>query len=83
MIVNWLVEHLSNCSLFLVLNFMQTEPHSMNYWLWLGAAAGTGFSIFSSTVAAIASVIKSASFSKKDGATLVLFISNFSSGMFI
>lgn len=52
----------------------------MNYWLWLGAALGVGFGLFSSALAAIASVLKSASLSKKRGTMIVLFISNFASG---
>lgn len=59
---------------------MHTEPGSMNYWLWLGAALGVGFATFASAVGAIASVLKSASFSKKRGTMILLFISNFASG---
>lgn len=53
----------------------------MNYWLWLGAALGVGFGLLSSTLAAIASVLKSASLSKKRGTLILLFISNVASGM--
>lgn len=60
---------------------MQSEPEAMNYWLWLGAALGVGFGLLSSTLAAIASVLKSASLSKKRGTLILLFISNVASGM--
>lgn len=55
----------------------------MNYWLWLGTTLGVGFATFASAVGAIASVLKSASFSKKRGTMILLFISNVSSGMCI
>lgn len=63
-----------------VIKFMRDEPNSMSYWLWLGAFLGTGFALFSSAVGAIASVLKSASVSKKHGTMLLLLISNSSSG---
>lgn len=66
--------------IWLVLHYMRTEPGSMNYWLWLGSALGVGFATFASAVGAIASVLKSASFSKKRGTMILLFISNFASG---
>lgn len=59
---------------------MRTEPEAMNYWLWLGAALGVGFGLLSSTIAAIASVLKSASMSKKRGTLILLFISNVAAG---
>lgn len=59
---------------------MSAEPDSMNYWLWLGAALGVGFGLLASAIAAIASVLKSASFSKKRGTLILLFISNVASG---
>lgn len=65
-----------------VLEFMRKEPHTMSYWLWLGAFLGTGFALFSSAVGAIASVIKSASMSKKRGTMYLLLISNSSSGTY-
>lgn len=52
----------------------------MNYWLWLGATLGVGFGIFSSAVGAIASVLKSASYSKKRGTMIMIIISNCASG---
>lgn len=64
-----------------VLLFMKTEPESMNYWLWLGAALGVGFGLLASAIAAVASVLKSASISKKRGTLILLFISNVASGM--
>lgn len=65
-----------------VRQFMRDEPNSMSYWLWLGAFLGTGFALFSSAVGAIASVLKSASVSKKHGTMVLLLISNSSSGEF-
>lgn len=66
-----------------VVDFIRKEPNSMSYWLWLGAFLATGFALFSSAVGAIASVIKSASISKKHGTMILLMISNSSSGEFI
>lgn len=65
-----------------VLEFIRKEPHSMSYWLWLGAFLGTGFALFSSAVGAIASVLKSASIHKKKGTMVLLLVSNSSSGEF-
>lgn len=55
----------------------------MNYWLWLGAALGTGFGLFSSAIGSIAAILKSASGAKKEGTMILLFISNFASGNFV
>lgn len=55
----------------------------MNYWLWLGAALGTGFGLFSSAIGSIAAILKSASGAKKEGTMILLFISNFASGIFL
>lgn len=65
-----------------VSEIMNKEPHTMSWWLWLGAFLGTGFALFASAVAAISSVIKSASMSKKHGTMILLLISNSSSGEF-
>lgn len=61
---------------------MNTEPNFMSWWLWLGAFIGTGLGLFSSAVAAIASVLKSASEAKKHGTMVLLFVSNSASGEF-
>lgn len=61
---------------------MNGEPNFMSNWLWLGAFIGTGFGLFSSAVAAIASVLKSASEAKKHGTMVLLFVSNSASGEF-
>lgn len=61
---------------------MNAEPNFMSSWLWLGAFIGTGFGLFSSAVAAIASVLKSASEAKKHGTMILLFVSNSASGKF-
>lgn len=63
-----------------VVGFMRAEPAAMNWWLWLGAALGVGFATFASAVGAIASVLKSASFGKKRGTMVLLFVSNVASG---
>lgn len=63
-----------------VVGFMRAEPAAMNWWLWLGAALGVGFATFASAVGAIASVLKSASFGKKRGTMVLLFVSNVTSG---
>ncbi|KAJ6646760.1 hypothetical protein Bhyg_01974 [Pseudolycoriella hygida] len=62
-----------------VMDFMKSEPDSMNYYLWLGAALGVGFGLLASAIAAIASVLKSASLSEKRGTLILLFISNVAS----
>lgn len=61
---------------------MRSEPDSMNFMLWLGAALGVGFGLLASAIAAIASVLKTASISKKRGTLILLFISNVASGMY-
>lgn len=59
-----------------VINFMRSEPNTINLWLWLGTALGTGFALLSSAVAAIASVLKAATSSKKHTYMILLFIAN-------
>lgn len=66
-----------------VLKQIRDEHNFMSYWLWLGTFLGTGFALLSSAIAAIASVIKSVSESKKPGTMVLLFISNSSSGEFM
>lgn len=61
---------------------LNADPNFMSTWLWLGAWIGTGFGLFSSAVAAIASVLKSASEAKKHGTMVLLFVSNSASGEF-
>lgn len=65
---------------FNVRSRMNDDPNFMSSWLWLGAFIGTGFALFSSAVAAVASVLKSASEAKKHGTMVLLFVSNSSSG---
>lgn len=60
---------------------MNSEPNFMSSWLWLGAFLGTGFALFSSALAAVASVLKSASEAKRHGTMVLLFVSNSSTGM--
>ncbi|XP_055635681.1 uncharacterized protein LOC129775237 [Toxorhynchites rutilus septentrionalis] len=64
-----------------VLAVLRDEPDVMSYWLWLGTAIGTGLGALGGAVGAIASVLKSSSASKKTGTMLVLFVSNFLSGI--
>lgn len=63
-----------------VLNLIRAEPTIMSYWLWLLTFLGTGFGLLASAIAAIASVLKSASMSKKKGTMILLFASNSASG---
>lgn len=53
----------------------------MSYWLWLGTAIGAGLGALGGAIGAIASVLKSSSASKKTGTLMVLFVSNFLSGI--
>jgi len=62
-----------------VYTFIQNEPDTMNFWLWLITALGTGFGLLSCAIAAIASVLKAASAAKKRGTMVLLFASNISS----
>ncbi|XP_023292007.2 uncharacterized protein LOC111675472 [Lucilia cuprina] len=62
-----------------VYTFIQNQPDTMNFWLWLITALGTGFGLLSCAISAIAAVLKAASASKKPGTTLVLIASNISS----
>uniref|UniRef100_U5ER10 Putative conserved plasma membrane protein n=1 Tax=Corethrella appendiculata TaxID=1370023 RepID=U5ER10_9DIPT len=66
-----------------VLSIIRDEPDVINYWLWLGTTFGTGFSILASAISAVSSVIKSASSpsTRKTGTMVVLFVSNFLSGL--
>ncbi|GAB0089556.1 uncharacterized protein DMENIID0001_041220 [Sergentomyia squamirostris] len=59
--------------------FIATEPDIMSYWLWLGTAVGGGLALFSSTVGAIAAVLKSASRRKRRGTVVLLFVANIAS----
>ena len=63
-----------------VIEFIKSEPDIMSYWLWLCTALGAGFSLFASAISAVASVIKSASASKKSGTMFLLVISHVASG---
>uniref|UniRef100_A0A182PV96 Uncharacterized protein n=1 Tax=Anopheles epiroticus TaxID=199890 RepID=A0A182PV96_9DIPT len=59
---------------------IRNEPDVMSYWLWLGSALGTGFGILGGVITAVASVLKSASASKKTGTMVVLVVSNLFTG---
>lgn len=58
---------------------MQNEPDTMNFWLWLVTALGTGFGLLSCAISAIAAVLKAASAAKKPGTMIILVASNISS----
>lgn len=58
---------------FTVLHIIKTEENFMDYWLWLLTALGTGFSLFASAVAAVASVIGTI---KKKGGMALMVVSN-------
>lgn len=62
---------------FSVLNIIKTEETFMDYWLWLLTAGGAGLSLFSSAVAAVASVIGTI---KKKGGMTMMVVSNAVSG---
>lgn len=64
-----------------VMAMIRDEPEVMSYWLWLGAALGTGLGVLGGVIAAIASVLKAASASKKTGTMVVLFVSNLLTGI--
>lgn len=63
---------------FSVLNIIKTEDGFMDYWLWLFTALGTGFALFSSAVAAVASVIGTI---KQKGGMALMIASNAVSGI--
>lgn len=63
---------------FSVLNLIKTEESFMDYWLWLFTALGTGFSLFASAVAAVASVIGTI---KKQGGMAMMVASNAVAGI--
>lgn len=64
-----------------VLAVIRDEPDVMSYWLWLGAAIGTGLGALGGAIGAVASVLKSSSASKKTGTMVVLYASNILSGV--
>lgn len=63
---------------FSVLNIIKTEETFMDYWLWLLTALGAGLSLFSSAVAAVASVIGTI---KKKGGMALMVVSNAVAGI--
>jgi MFS family permease len=62
---------------FSVLSIIKTEEGFMDYWLWLFTALGTGFALFSSAVAAVASVIGTI---RRDGGMALIIVSNAAAG---
>lgn len=63
----------------LVYTFDQNGPETMNFWLWLITALGTGFGLLSCAISAIAAVLRAASAAKRPGSMVLLFASNISS----
>lgn len=63
---------------FSILNILKTEDNFMDYWLWLFTALGTGFALFSSAVAAVASVIGTI---KQEGGMALMVASNAVAGI--
>ncbi|XP_067618606.1 clarin-2 [Eurosta solidaginis] len=63
----------------IVYTFDQNGPETMNFWLWLITALGTGFGLLSCAISAIAAVLKAASAGKRPGTMILLFASNISS----
>lgn len=63
---------------FSVLEAIKSEPELMSYYLWLFTTLGTGFALFSSTFAAVASVIGTI---RKDGGVFVMVVSNVAAGI--
>lgn len=61
-----------------VLNIIKNEENFMDYWLWLFTALGAGCSLFSSAVAAVASVIGTI---KKNGGMALVVVSNVVAGI--
>ena len=61
-----------------VLNIVKNEENFMDYWLWLLTALGAGLSLFSSAVAAVASVIGTI---KKKGGMALMVVSNVVAGV--
>ncbi|XP_073819500.1 uncharacterized protein [Musca autumnalis] len=64
-----------------VYTFIQTEPDSMNFWLWLFTALGAGLGLLGCAISAIAAVFKSASAAKGPLNLVVLIASNISSAV--
>jgi len=63
---------------FSVLQILKTEEDFMDYWLWLLTALGTGFSLFASAVAAVASVVGTI---KQKGGIAIMVTSNAVAGI--
>lgn len=59
-----------------VFELVNNEPNLMDFWLWLGAAAGTASGLITSAVGAITSVLKAASAAKKRVTMVLLFVAN-------
>uniref|UniRef100_A0A0K8TNR9 Putative conserved plasma membrane protein n=1 Tax=Tabanus bromius TaxID=304241 RepID=A0A0K8TNR9_TABBR len=64
-----------------VFSFVQDEPEVMNFWLWLGTVVGNTLGLLTSTLAAIAAVLKAVSNSKNKNMMILLFFLNAVSGL--
>lgn len=63
---------------FSILSILKSEDNFMDYWLWMFTALATGFSLFSSAVGAVASVIGTI---KKKGGMALMVMSNVAAGI--
>ena len=62
-----------------VIEIVKAEDEQLgNYWLWLFTALGTGFSLFASSIAAVASVVGTI---KEQGGMALILASNVVSGL--
>ena len=59
-------------------DILNTEKNFMDHTLWLLTALGTGFSLFSSAVAAVSSVVGTI---RQHGGTIMMFVSNIASAI--
>ncbi|XP_037950112.1 uncharacterized protein LOC119681107 [Teleopsis dalmanni] len=64
-----------------VYTLLQTEPDTMNFWLWLITTLSTGFALLSCAIGAIAAVLKAASAARKRPSMVLLFASNISAAV--
>lgn len=61
-----------------IVDIMNTEDNFMDYTLWLATCLGTGFALFSSAIAAVASVIGTI---KQRGGMVLMVVSNTAAGI--
>lgn len=61
-----------------ILHILKTEDGFMDYWLWILTTLGTGFALFSSVIASVASVIGTI---RRNGGMVLMIVSNTSAGI--